>query len=125
VDIEPFEGGHGDIVTVGIRKDALDRTPRTSHRRIGDVGCEANYGTVVSQRTRQIDPKRSVSRRNIIWLAVVVASAIVGFVAFGTKWGFILAGVALVVSEVVERVVRIRRRAQRAASDHSADTAGR
>ncbi|MEM9040604.1 MAG: hypothetical protein AAGD33_11965 [Actinomycetota bacterium] len=49
-----------------------------------------------------------VSKRNLIWLAVVAASVIVGFALGGWILGVVLGVVALVVSEVVERRRRAR-----------------
>jgi len=54
-----------------------------------------------------------VSKRNMIWLAVVLAVGVLGWLAFGIAAGLIAAAVALVVSEVVERRARKQRRAAR------------
>lgn len=50
-----------------------------------------------------------MSKRNLIWLAVIAVVTIVVWISAGWLWG-ILAGVAtLVVSETVERAARKRR----------------
>jgi uncharacterized protein involved in cysteine biosynthesis len=50
-------------------------------------------------------------KRNMVWLAVIVAVGLIGWLAFGLVAGLIAAGITLVVSEVVERAARARRRA--------------
>ena len=52
-----------------------------------------------------------MSRRNVVWLVAIVAVGVVLTVAFSWVWGLIGAGVTLLVSEVVERILRRRRRA--------------
>jgi hypothetical protein len=49
--------------------------------------------------------------RNMVWLAVIVAVGLIGWLAFGLVVGLIAAAATLVVSEVVERWARARRRA--------------
>ena len=49
--------------------------------------------------------------RNMVWLAVIVAVGLIGWLAFGLVVGLIAAAVTLVVSEVFERAARARRRA--------------
>ena len=49
--------------------------------------------------------------RNIVWLAVIVAVGLIGWLAFSLVIGLIAAAVTLVVSEVFERWARARRRA--------------
>ena len=49
--------------------------------------------------------------RNIVWLAVIVAVGLIGWLAFGLVVGLVAAAITLVVSEVVERWARARRRA--------------
>lgn len=49
--------------------------------------------------------------RNIVWLAVIVAVGLIGWLAFSLVVGLIAAAITLVVSEVVERWARARRRA--------------
>jgi uncharacterized protein involved in cysteine biosynthesis len=49
--------------------------------------------------------------RNIVWLAVIVAVGLIGWLAFGPVVGLVAAAITLVVSEVVERWARARRRA--------------
>lgn len=44
-----------------------------------------------------------MSTRNLIWLAVIVVAATVGWVAGGWVWALGAAVVVLVVSEIVER----------------------
>jgi MFS superfamily sulfate permease-like transporter len=58
-----------------------------------------------------------MSKRNIIWLAVIVVVGVVGSIVFGIGWGLLAAAVVLVVSEVIERSVRRKRRAARGATD--------
>jgi hypothetical protein len=50
-------------------------------------------------------------KRNMIWLAVVIAVGVIAWVAFGLVVGLIAAGVTLLVSEIFERWARARRRA--------------
>ncbi len=60
-----------------------------------------------------------MSRRNAIWLVAIVAvGVVVGWIA-GVVWGLVAGGTVLVVSEVVERVARMRRRAEKHAADAS------
>jgi ABC-type transport system involved in cytochrome bd biosynthesis fused ATPase/permease subunit len=49
--------------------------------------------------------------RNMVWLAVIVAVGLIGWLAFGLVVGLIAAATTLVVSEVFERWARARRRA--------------
>ena len=49
-----------------------------------------------------------VSKRNLVWLAVVAAAVIIGLTLGGWLLGVVLGAVALVVSEVVERRRRAR-----------------
>lgn len=54
-----------------------------------------------------------MSKRNILWLIVVVAITVIVWIATSWIWG-ISAGIAtLVVSELIERSRRSRRRAAR------------
>jgi hypothetical protein len=50
-------------------------------------------------------------KRNMVWLAVIVAVGLIGWLASGLVVGLVAAGITLVVSEVVERSARARRRA--------------
>lgn len=50
-----------------------------------------------------------MSKRNIIWLVVVIAVGVVGWLVLGWVWGLLAAAVVLVVSEVVERRARRQR----------------
>jgi D-alanyl-lipoteichoic acid acyltransferase DltB (MBOAT superfamily) len=52
-------------------------------------------------------------KRNMIWLAIIIAVGLIGWLAFGLVVGLIAAGVTLVVSEIFERWARARRRAAR------------
>ena len=52
-----------------------------------------------------------MSKRNMTWLAVVVAVGALVWIAFGVVLGLLAAAATLVVSEVVERRVRAKRRA--------------
>jgi hypothetical protein len=54
-----------------------------------------------------------MSKRNIAWLVVVVVVAVVGSITLGIGWGLLAGVVVLVISEVVERSARRRRRAAR------------
>jgi len=56
--------------------------------------------------------ERSVpmSKRNMMWLAAIVAVGVLGWLVLGVVWGLVAAAVMLVVSEVVERRVRAQRR---------------
>lgn len=49
--------------------------------------------------------------RNMVWLAVIVAVGLIGWLAFGLVVGLIAAAITLIVSEVIERLARARRRA--------------
>jgi len=51
-----------------------------------------------------------VSKRNMTWLAVVVAVGALVWLAFGVVFGLLAAAATLVVSEVVERRVRAKTR---------------
>ena len=51
-----------------------------------------------------------MSKRNMTWLAVVVAVGALVWLAFGVVFGLLAAAATLVVSEVVERRVRAKRR---------------
>ena len=52
-----------------------------------------------------------MSKRNMAWLAVVLAVGVLGWLAVGIVAGLLAAAAALVVSEVVERRARTKRRA--------------
>ena len=52
-------------------------------------------------------PKPSV--RNLIWLAAIIAAAVIGGIVLGLPLGLIPPAVVLVVSEIVERSARRRR----------------
>lgn len=52
-----------------------------------------------------------MSKRNMTWLAVVLALGVLGWLAFGIIWGLVAAALTLAVSEFVERRARSRRRA--------------
>jgi MFS superfamily sulfate permease-like transporter len=58
-----------------------------------------------------------MSKRNIAWLVAVVVVGVVGSIALGIGWGLLAAAVVLVVSELVERSARRRRRAARGETD--------
>jgi hypothetical protein len=51
-----------------------------------------------------------MSKRNMIWLAVIVAVGVLGWLTMGVVWGLVAAAVVLAVSEVVERRARAQRR---------------
>jgi uncharacterized protein involved in cysteine biosynthesis len=50
-------------------------------------------------------------KRNMVWLAVIVAVGLIGWLTVGIVAGLIAAAITLVISEVVERWARARRRA--------------
>ena len=52
-----------------------------------------------------------MSKRNMIWLVVVLVVGAVAWVAFGVVVGLIAAGAMLALSEVIERRARRKRRA--------------
>ena len=58
-----------------------------------------------------------MSKRNMIWLAVVVVVGVAGWLAIGIVAGLVAAAAVLAVSEVVERRARAQRRR---ASDEAA-----
>jgi len=52
-------------------------------------------------------------KRNVVWLVVIIAVGVVGWLAFGIVVGLLAALTTLVISEVVERRARAKRRAAR------------
>ncbi len=52
-------------------------------------------------------------KRNVVWLVVIIAVGVVGWLAFGIVVGLLAAVTTLVLSEVVERRARAKRRAAR------------
>ena len=62
-----------------------------------------------------------MSKRNMIWLAIIIVVGVVVGVVAGIGWGFLAAGITLLVSEVVERTARARRRAAGAAAPKMRD----
>ena len=50
-------------------------------------------------------------KRNMVWLAIIIAVGLIGWLAFSWVIGLIAAATTLVISEVVERWARARRRA--------------
>jgi len=54
-----------------------------------------------------------VSKRNMIWLGIVVAVGVIGWLAFGIVAGIVGAVLTLAASEVIERRARAQRRAAR------------
>lgn len=54
-----------------------------------------------------------MSKRNIAWLAAIVVIGGIVWIAANFVWGLVAAIVTLVVSEVVQRTARQRRRAAR------------
>lgn len=52
----------------------------------------------------------SVSRRNLVWFAIIVIAAAVGWFVGGWQVAVGAAVLALIVSEVVERLARRKRR---------------
>lgn len=51
-----------------------------------------------------------MSKRNMIWLAVVIAAGVIAWLALGIVAGLVVAAVMLAVSEIVERRARAQRR---------------
>ena len=51
-----------------------------------------------------------MSKRNMIWLAVVIAVGVIAWLTIGIVAGLVAAAVMLAVSEVVERRARAERR---------------
>ncbi len=56
-----------------------------------------------------------VSKRNIAWLVAIAIVGVGAGFAFGLSWGLIAAGATVVVSEIVERVARAKRKREQAA----------
>lgn len=54
-----------------------------------------------------------MSKRNMAWLAVMIAVGVLGWLALGWLAGLIAAAAVLIISEFVERRARARRRATR------------
>jgi hypothetical protein len=54
-----------------------------------------------------------MSKRNIVWLVAIVVVGAISWIAVAWWFGLVAAGVALAVSEVVERGARKRRRLER------------
>lgn len=58
-----------------------------------------------------------MTKRNMAWLVVVLAVGALVWVAFGVIPGLLAAAVVLVVSEVIERRARSKRRAAQAGDE--------
>ncbi len=56
-----------------------------------------------------------MSKRNLTWLAAIIAVGVLLGVTAGWLWGLLAAGATLLASEVLERAVRRRRVAARGA----------
>jgi NADH:ubiquinone oxidoreductase subunit 3 (subunit A) len=52
-----------------------------------------------------------MTKRNMAWLAAVLAVGVLGWIAVGIVVGLLAAAAMLVVSEVIERRARTKRRA--------------
>lgn len=52
-------------------------------------------------------------KRNVVWLAVIIAVGLLGWLAFGIIVGLLAAVAALILSEIIERRARAKRRAAR------------
>jgi hypothetical protein len=63
-----------------------------------------------------------MTKRNATWLVGIVLIGLVVGVLAGTVWGLVAGGSVLVVSEIVERVARHQRRAERAAANTTGTT---
>lgn len=44
-----------------------------------------------------------MSKRNIVWLVLVVIGGLIGVLVLGFPWGLLVAALVLAISEVVER----------------------
>lgn len=65
-----------------------------------------------SWQNRALDERSvHVSKRNIVWLAIILAVGALGWLLLGVVWGIVAAVATLAVSEVVERRARAARRA--------------
>jgi hypothetical protein len=51
-----------------------------------------------------------VAKRNIIWLVAILAVGVLGWLALGIVFGLLAAAATLIVSEVIERRARTKRR---------------
>jgi uncharacterized protein involved in cysteine biosynthesis len=58
-----------------------------------------------------------MSKRNLAWLVILIAVGALVWVVFGVVPGLVAAGLVLVISEVVERRARTKRRAAQRADD--------
>jgi uncharacterized membrane protein (DUF485 family) len=52
-------------------------------------------------------------KRNVVWLAVIIAVGMLGWLAFGIIVGLLAAVATLILSEIIERRARAKRRAAR------------
>ncbi len=64
-----------------------------------------------------------MTKRNMAWLAAVLAVGVLGWIAVGIVVGLIAAAAMLVVSEVIERRARTKRRTAVRESTSSSDNA--
>jgi hypothetical protein len=75
------------------------------------TGEAAAWGVRRASIHRRSEGSVQMTKRNMAWLAVVIAVGAVVWVAFGVIPGLLAAGVVLILSEVVERRARAKRRA--------------
>lgn len=54
-----------------------------------------------------------MSKRNLVWLVVIVGVTVIAWIALGALWGIVLGVATLVVSEAVERTRRRKRQIAR------------
>jgi hypothetical protein len=60
-----------------------------------------------------------MSKRNLVWLAVIVGVTVIAWIALGALWGIVLGVVTLLASEAIERVRRRKRQVARGEEPHS------
>jgi hypothetical protein len=90
--------------------------PPTPKRRLGGIAVSANaagIGATLMESPTPLERLMHMSKRNLYWLAAVVAAGVVLWIAVGWIWGIVGAVVVLVSSEVVERSRRKKLRAAR------------
>ena len=54
-----------------------------------------------------------MSKRNVVWLVVVIGVGVLVWITAGLLWGVLAAAVTLIGSELIERARRKKRRAAR------------
>ena len=66
--------------------------------------------SLVASSVRPTKGVTEVSKRNMIWLAVVIAAGVIAWLTVGIVAGLVVAAVMLAVSEIVERRACAQRR---------------